>query len=630
MNDDFEEDLVPDQDDDDDDLEIATPSPVDDSAFNSLPIIGRPTRPSIAPSTAEPCKPWAGEVEVLFLQIITNGKENATKVKEKLRRSLRWTTQEEQDPQPWYLGLIKNRIDFQSSRKINLQFLMDPLLSIPYWLKLKTNRDLRKTMTRPEKTKGTRSFQATQYNFSMAYGALTDLNRFSHSPHHIWTNDTFHKGTIHVHDQSKHYAHVEWIFEDRSIGRLSKRLSLSNINQCVIVDLLPNGFILYIEQKCNLSEYKADIKDTHQTPQSRSVSRQRSLPVEKTPQNTNKPSRPPPLMPTQKRESRPNGWVAYGPCKRQGKQLDTYFSTLQFRLEAKGRVPTNDRGNTIQEILSLLIEIFLKYNISVCYGKIHFCRGEQPELFIKNPAPNFGDSLVMNYAWHMLSSLGYRFQLRIDNRFLDALMRLSQENRNPEEFFYRVCVYLTRGILSQPFIDILAECERATQEILRKQSETVFALNGTLKMEDPRWAYVPSVTLTPTVVQVKPLKLCRTNRVLRDKFFGEPLINFVLVDIRDENGEKLPAYNFRDLRGLLLRYLEEGFPLTHPKRYYRYLHHTQSQLRDQQFWFYYHETDRFAALYRYMGNFEKERNPAKYAKRMAQWFSTTTATVEVI
>jgi len=56
-----------------------------------------------------------------------------------------------------------------------------------------------------------------------------------------------------------------------------------------------------------------------------------------------------------------------------------------------------------------------------------------------------------------------------------------------------------------------------------------------LKNPPRHYAYVPSVTLTPTTICVKPFKLVKTNRVLREKKFGGNLM-FSLVDVKDENG----------------------------------------------------------------------------------------------
>jgi hypothetical protein len=130
------------------------------------------------------------------------------------------------------------------------------------------------------------------------------------------------------------------------------------------------------------------------------------------------------------------------------------------------------------------------------------------------------------------------------------------------------------------------------------------------------------------------LKLCRTNRVLRaTKEFGKPVEHFVLVDVRDENGRDIQSYHFRHLRLRLLDYLKKGFTLMDDNRQYQYLHHSQSQLRERQFWFYHHEPNginlSFSEAYAWMGKFDKEKNPAKHTARIALCFSTTKATVQV-
>jgi len=48
-------------------------------------------------------------------------------------------------------------------------------------------------------------------------------------------------------------------------------------------------------------------------------------------------------------------------------------------------------------------------------------------------------------------------------------------------------------------------------------------------------------------IQIKPLKLCRTKSE-----FGEALDHFVLVEIRDENGQTLQAFHLQDLGDLFL------------------------------------------------------------------------------
>ena len=62
-------------------------------------------------------------------------------------------------------------------------------------------------------------------------------------------------------------------------------------------------------------------------------------------------------------------------------------------------------------------------------------------------------------------------------------------------------------------------------------------------IENQRWsiyrapdhyAYVPSVTITPTTICVNPLRLVKTNRVLREQKFGGNLM-FALVEVKEEN-----------------------------------------------------------------------------------------------
>jgi hypothetical protein len=239
----------------------------------------------------------------------------------------------------------------------------------------------------------------------------------------------------------------------------------------------------------------------------------------------------------------------------------------------------------------------------------------------------------MRYSWQMLSIVGYRLQLQIDQEFRRNLFDLHGREKNADELFYRVCVYLSRMFSLKPFVNINEELQHAITESKRKRDDAAYGLIRKVDIKEDNEAYIPSVTLTPTTIRIKPLKLCRTNRVLRaTEQFGKAVEHFILVDIRDENGRDLQSFHFHDLRPLLLDYLENGFTLMYNDREYKYLHHSQSQLRERQFWFYHHEKRSnlsFSDAYLWMGRFDKEQNPAKYAARMALCFSTTKATVEV-
>jgi hypothetical protein len=366
---------------------------------------------------------------------------------------------------------------------------------------------------------------------------------------------------------------------------------------------------------------------------------------EPSPSNTRANSRPraPPSLGPTRNNRRNQGRRNYEHYKRNGVRGGCYFPTVQFSLRINPFRLTNNGPrniqNQIQNTLSLFIDFFLAHNITVCYGKINSNVGPTPYLFLQPSTPNF-PSLIMKYSWQMLSSVGYRLQLQIDQgNFVQKLMKLSEEKNNPDELFYRVCVYLSRIFSLKPFVNICDELDHAINESKRKRSDSAYGLISKIEIQEGNEAYIPSVTLTPTTIRIKPLKLCRTNRVLRaQEQFGKALYSFVLVDISDENGRDLQSFHFRDLRSLLLEYLTEGFKMMDDDREYRYLHHSQSQLRERQFWFYHHtaydkgpskRNHSFEKAYEWMGTFDEIKNPAKYAARMALCFSTTKATVEV-
>ena len=294
---------------------------------------------------------------------------------------------------------------------------------------------------------------------------------------------------------------------------------------------------------------------------------------------------------------------------------------------------TTNIRDEITQILTALIEFFLAHKIAVCYGKIISDPGPNPHLFFQKNLPDF-PSLITKYSWQMLSIVGYRLQLQVDRDFQNRLWDLHKTEMNADELIYRICVYLSRICTIKPFLRINQELEHAINESLRKRDEAAYGLVRKLQTENKNEAYIPSVTITPTTIRIKPLKLCRTNRVLRaTKEFGNILEHFVLVDIRDENGRDLQSYHFHDIRSLLLKYLENGFSLMDDDRQYKYLHHSQSQLRERQFWFYHHRKDgsnlSFTDAYKWMGRFDKEKNPAKHAARIALCFSTTKESVQV-
>jgi RNA-dependent RNA polymerase len=78
--------------------------------------------------------------------------------------------------------------------------------------------------------------------------------------------------------------------------------------------------------------------------------------------------------------------------------------------------------------------------------------------------------------------------------------------------------------------------------------------------------------------------------------------------------------------------LESGFDLGTLGRTYRYLHHSQSQLKDKQFWFYHydgHNNFSFEEAFAWMGDFQDEKIVAKHSARIAQCFTSAEATITV-
>jgi hypothetical protein len=131
--------------------------------------------------------------------------------------------------------------------------------------------------------------------------------------------------------------------------------------------------------------------------------------------------------------------------------------------------------------------------------------------------------------------------------------------------------------------------------------------------------------VTPTTVQVQPLKLVKLHRVLREKNFDNPM-SFALVEIRDEANKPLYARDFRSLRSKFKHILTEGISIN--KIRYRYLHHSMSQVKEKQFWFLDSQYSLEDVL-SWMGNFDNERVVAKHAARIAQCFTSTEPSIRV-
>ncbi len=591
----------------------------------------------------EQLKPWENPTTQDYLIIIINDDKNIDENKRSLkkdfsRQGLKWTNDEE-ELHPWHFGLTSIHLKFNKPQMIDIQMLS--LSSpIPFWMKLKTEKQKRILKNNASKKPIQHKF-ATDFDISLCYGALTELNQFRYSPEHSWKNIEDSRKQedstwfLFFDDHRNGGGHIEWVIQNSELRR-KKQLLISNINPSIIVDSHPEGFDVYICQKCNMNEFEADAKGKDNSNRSRDNAKKFEQRASQ-PRSRSRP-RDAQLLRPQNNQLRQPRRIFYEYYHRIGVHAGCYFPTVRFSLRFNRLRLTNNNTrniqNRIKQTLSLLIEFFLAHRITVCYGKINSDPGPPPYLFFQPNIPHF-PSLIMKYSWQMLSSVGYRLQLQIDQEdFLQKLNKLSEERNNPDELFYRVCVYLSRIFSLKPFLNINQELQHAVTESKRKRDDSAYGLVRKIDIEEVNEAYIPSVTLTPTTMRIKPLKLCRTNRVLRaTEQFGRALEHFVLVDVRDENSRDLQSFHFRDLRPLLLNYLTSGFTLMDDDREYQYLHHSQSQLRERQFWFYHHDKKlpnlSVSDAYLWMGNFDREKNPAKYAARMALCFSTTKATVQV-
>ncbi|CAF4739460.1 unnamed protein product [Rotaria sp. Silwood1] len=615
-------------------------------------------------------QPWETLTKQDFLVIIINTEQNIDNVKQIIkndfsRQGLQWTDKEEQ-LRTWYFGLTTLRIHFTQPQSIDIPRLSFSS-SVPFWITLKKEKQ-QYTLNNNIPKKTIRYKLQSNFAVSLRYGALIDLNQFFYSENHSWKNDARSKWSIFLNDQFNGSGSIEWIIEDFE-KRQKKQLLVSSINHSIIVVLRKEGFDIYICQKCNMNEFEARAtmnnnhhnihdrdrlhqnrlngnKDFSENVQQRSSGhRSYSRPRDAVPLSHRQHSRPRDAarLRSPQHESQQQRQFQYEHYKRIGVNGGCYFPTIQCSIHTDPLRLRNNKiqyiENRIKQTLALLINFFLLHRITVCYGNIDANIGPKPFLFFQEQIPTF-PSLIMKYSWQLLSSVGYRLQIQINKEnFIEKLHKLSEEKNNPDELFYRVCVYLSRIFSLKPFVNINNELQHAIVESQRKRDNCAYGLISKIDIKEENEAYIPSVSLTPTTIRIKPLKICRTNRVLRAvEQFGRPLYHFVLVDIRDENSRHLKSFHFRDLHSLLLDYLENGFILMNDNRKYKYLHHSQSQLRERQFWFYHHndydEDPRkinlsFPEAYTWMGNFDKEKNPAKYASRMALCFTTTTATVQI-
>ncbi len=175
--------------------------------------------------------------------------------------------------------------------------------------------------------------------------------------------------------------------------------------------------------------------------------------------------------------------------------------------------------NEIKLVFSHFLAFFSRNYITITYGSIQ----TSPGLNLRPLKPPFS-SFIKNYAWSILVSLGYRFHQRVTPLFTAKLYTIEDD-----EDFYHTCIHLWRRTKEHLFVNLYEELidYLSRQARIRAEERQTFLSKTTIKQPPKNYQYVPSVTLTPTTIVIKPFKLCKTNRVLREKKFGGPF-NFAL------------------------------------------------------------------------------------------------------
>ncbi|CAF0932173.1 unnamed protein product [Rotaria sp. Silwood1] len=409
--------------------------------------------------------------------------------------------------------------------------------------------------------------------------------------------------------------------------KLRKTLKAEMMDRCAVIMTQTDGFTLFINMNGNPIDYEA-------------VNTNVSL-------NTNDDE----MNLTSRRITEPT--VSY--IRTASRESQPFYSTIRLSISLSNQrnfnINNENHGEQLQRLNSCytqFIEFFHRNHIYDCFGIIISIPSaidfsSITSLFMLNETTSF----IKQYCWQMLMSIGYRFQQRLTTDFIQQMNLI-----NDDDEFYQTSLHIWRRSSEYYFIDLLGELRRYREKaaalaafppLSYASTVTNNQQNGIKKDENEqeRWsihtpprhyAYVPSVTLTPTTICVNPFKLVKTNRVLRESKFGGNLM-FALVDVKDENGTMdLFPHDYRALRWKTEMLLESGFDLGIKGRTYRYLHHSQSQLKDKQFWFYHNDGETnfsFEEAFAWMGDFQEERIVAKHAARIAQCFTSAEATIQI-
>jgi hypothetical protein len=214
----------------------------------------------------------------------------------------------------WHFGLSFIRFQLERPYSIDIMRLIS-VRSSPFWLRFKNKLQRRQQLIRSnsERIKPIRYGHSSAYRIFLRYGALAKLDQFYYSPEHSWPNKPTDRCSLFL---SNDYSggSIEWVIEERG-ERTKKQLLANNVDRTVIVNLLPDGFAMYICQTCNMNEFSAKEKFKNLA------------------KHYHRPQRP-----------------SYEKDKRISVRNGIYFPTVQFELRINPSHLTNEKAqNTVRQ-----------------------------------------------------------------------------------------------------------------------------------------------------------------------------------------------------------------------------------------------------------------------------------------
>lgn len=269
--------------------------------------------------------------------------------------------------------------------------------------------------------------------------------------------------------------------------------------------------------------------------------------------------------------------------------------------------------NTSTKMINDLSNKLLENNIKLLYGNVRIVFLPKNH---RNPYEHLQfDNYLCNYAWHMVTSLGFRFKDKLDDRFVSKLVELSSD----PSLFYHCLRDLWKTCRENRFVDIFLCLWNNSLKYADVAARWLF------DSTTPNYCYVPRVIITPTRILPQPMRPMKENRVLRGGRFGSSFA-FCRVLLRDEDLVTMSSETVEQCRQQIRDLIKQDINIAHTD--YEYLHCSNSQLRDRSFWYYKANNGNTAETIRnWMGDFRHEYSVSSYVTRMALCFTGSVKTL---